>query len=195
MPTLTSGIYEVRLKTFLAQQELLNVFNYGHIGDQDGKGAILAPLWESHMATAIENVLHTAVNQARIEVECLTDNEAFLVRNLIGFQGAIAGELMPSFVVGSYRYDRFYTDTRSGWKRIGPMSEGDVNQDSFIAAYYDKMVSLAALMAAPITDGTDTFVPLIVRKEYPRPTVWTVNNISGVTPIDRVTTQNSRKSF
>ena len=109
-------------------------------------------------------------------------------------RGDRTGETMPGFVAWGFQYLRAATGDRSGSKRIGTISESDVENGNAASGVSAALNACAAALAAPIQFGLiDTWFPEILERPVAPSTVWGSHPIAGVT-YKRVTTQNSRKN-
>lgn len=198
MPIAVAGIYEVRLRTVRAGQDLFNVFFYSHTGGLNDKAAECALGFKNGNTISIQNLLSTAVTLEDILVRPIFGTS---IEHLLPYTGGEAGlqvgETMPSHIAVSFKYARSSTETNNGWKRFGPMSEGNVAGDFFNAAYVTVMDASALSFQTNLVEAGNTFEPIIFRPvdgsiKDPLPRFQTLTSVNA---LNRVSSQNSRKLY
>jgi len=197
MPIATNGIYELRLRTDRAGQDLYNVFHFLDTTGLDTHAQDLADTWKFAKTAFIRDLLSSAVTFT--DVLCFpvfgTGIEV-TVPYTGGETGNRVGESMPTYVAASLKYNRSSRETGSGWKRFGPMTEGDVVGDFFHASYVAFMDNAAVALEGAVVGASATYEPIIFRAANTAIDVTPrYQLISGVSAVNRVTTQVSRKRF
>jgi len=168
------------------------------------------------VASAISAAFQTAVSVARraisntfwssdsLEVEQVNSLSNFGEFTSYGAGTYTTGstEAVAQFIAAPLRLLRTTKETRSGWKRLAGLSEGQLAGETLTVAMLALMQTYADLLEAPLSAGGETHFPVIVRivktgvpPEPVDPTLWIYNPVSAVVPVDRVTTQNSRKFY
>ena len=159
MPIATNGIYELRLRTSRAGQDLFNVFHFLTTTGLDTHAQDLADTWKFAKTAFIQDLLSTSVTFE--DILCFpvfgTGIEV-LVPYTGGEAGVRVGETMPTPVSMSFQYARSTRETRSGWKRFGPMSEADVAGDFFVSSYLTLMNNTAAALAGTVVGAAVLFI-------------------------------------
>jgi hypothetical protein len=67
-------------------------------------------------------------------------------------------------MAASYKLNRSSTDVRNGRKSVCGLLEADVNGNGYSAAGATKWSAANAVFAAPISDGGNSWVPVILSK-------------------------------
>jgi hypothetical protein len=197
MPIASNGIYELRLRTDRAGQDLYNVFHFLDTTGLDTHAQDLADTWKIAKTAFIRDLLSSAVTF--VDILCFpvfgTGIEV-TVPYTGGETGNRVGESMPSYVATSLKYQRSSRETGSGWKRFGPMTEPDVVGDFFEAVYLSFMDNAAAALEGAVVGVSATYEPIIFRAaNTAKDPLPRYQLISSVNALNRVTTQTSRKRF
>jgi len=177
--------------TFLGE-EMSNVWHYRQ---GDGSGAVFE-LFEAFNAAVLPELL--AIQSVGVE---------YLTADIINYDnpgdfgsfsypgttlGTRAGESQPPFVTWAFRLNRTSRVTRNGQKRIGGVSEADVQNGVASSGVLTPLDNAAIAMGTIIEAGLDSYSPVIVRlTETPPIEPAIINNISEGVYV-RVSTQNSR---
>lgn len=195
MPTTAVGLYEVVLEQTFFNDTLLNVFHYLSSTSDDDVQALVAQAFDEDVMAAIAVICSTNVIFENIRVANLTGDLADA--NLTPSQpdGDVIGAVVAGFVGAAYRYNRVSKDTRNGAKRFGGMVEENILGGSFTVAYNVDLDALAVVLSAEISTVGAVLDPVIVRKPVGAGGIWTYNDVAAVQNLNRVTTQNSRKTF
>lgn len=195
MPTATSGIYEVVLEQTYQNQSIFNVFHYKHTLDLDDVQEDCADAFDQDMLPAISTIQNLSVAYTNIRASNLTGNLADfnLVPSIAA--GIVAGDVVVGFVAAPFRYNRETKDTRNGAKRFTGLSELFVKTTGFEPAFFTIMQTAALVFGTNIDVVGAIFEPIILRKPPSVGPIFTFNTITGVTAINRTTSQNSRKVF
>lgn len=195
MPTTTNGIYSVTLKGEVFGQEVINVFNYREVAGTEGEFNSLESLWQTTIFDDLQAVLAQSYFFISLDISNPTgDRPTQSFPYPVSTQGDLSGETLPPFTVASLKYNRFFTDTRNGFKRIGPATEAQQNGGIWSTGYLLLLQTLAGQLSLVLSDASNTFVPIILRAQPDPFGIYTFNNITGITVSDNVTTQNSRKA-
>lgn len=178
----------------LSGNELINVFGYH---DQLALPAPMADLvshFISDVLPDIAAITHENCFYYRVECEQVIGGAAYLDTTLSpAVQGTRVGETMPKFVAWGFEYRRVNRGERSGAKRIGLISETDVDNGEAKSTFVATLTATATALGDAIQVGiVDTWFPVILERPVPPSTSWGFHDLSGV-QYRRVTTQNSRK--
>lgn len=194
MPISNSGLYRLTTNFDIAGNKTCNVYHYRNVAGTEDKSVELATLFDTFVIANIQTVLHQDVSFSNIEVVNLTGTLAPHVYNYgVAKTGLLVGQRLPDFLSAQFKYNRFYNDTRSGSKRIGPASENEMVDNFWTPGYVALLQILEANLSAALVGAVETFVPIILGKLIDLATGWIINNISSVTCTDKVATQGSRK--
>lgn len=197
MPVATQHIYRIVQKYDRSGQELTNVFHfYGVNPIPPDPTQVLVDAFEAVITPRIALLCGIGVTFTEIVGENLMALTPIVVNTLSGVIGTRPGQGAPSFVAATFRYNRATRELRSGWKRIGPMAEADMAGNVFEGEYFGIMEASAAIFEDDLLVGGDVYEPVVIRKPtaFPAATITYVN-ITGVTAVNRTSTQNSRKGF
>lgn len=167
-------IYQVRLRQNFGDggKALENVFFFDHTAGA-GVAIDLAQVFENLMLPAI-NALQTAViKNSRLTIINLGDLSDFIEYPLTG-DGDYATDTLPAFAAVGYTLKLNTRAVRGGSKRIAGVPEsvsthGTVDD----GAYITKMNTLKTALQSELTDVSDTFLPIVV-KRIKTPVVGTV---------------------
>lgn len=172
----------------------LNVFGYHDQLALPVDGANLAPQFISDVLPDIQAVVHNFTVFTRVDVEQVIGGSGFWSVTLPGSTfGLRTGDRMPQFVAWGFRYNRAAMGVRSGAKRFGGVSEGDVDGGDASTAALILLNDLAVQLGSPLQVGlVDTWFPVILERPTPPSTTWGFHGMSGVS-YERVTSQNTRK--
>lgn len=195
MPIATSGIYEVSLRTRRSGQDLFNVFHYLAADGLNNHAADLASEFISEHAGWVEAVVSTAVTFVDVTVRPIFGSDLEHVETFPpGTAGDLVGEVTASFLTSRIRFNRETRETRSGWKRFGPLTEDAVAGDFVTANVLIALQASADALVDPLTLGVTNYTPVIFRAANtaidPLPRY---NNIVSATAFNNVTTQDTRK--
>ncbi len=197
MPIATEHIYRVVLKYDRLGQELTNVFHYFGVNPvPPDPTSVLVAQFVTDVLPRCTALCSTSVEFTEVVGENLMALTPIVNTPLTGVFGLRTGTTMPTFVAGSFRYNRATRELRSGWKRIGPMTEDDVLGTEFEPIYITQMDLSATQFGTDLNIGGDLYQPVVIKKPtvFPAATITYVN-VTSVTALNRVTTQNSRKGF
>lgn len=197
MPIATNGIYELRLRTTRAGQDLFNVFHYLAATGLDTHAQDLVDTWKIAKTSFIQNLLSTGVNFEDILCFPVFGTGIEVTVPYSGGEAGIqVGESMPTHCAVSFKYNRTTRETGSGWKRFGPMSETNAVGDFFEASYLTTMATTATALEGTVVGAAADYFPIIFRApNTAKDPLPRYQLISGVSAINRATTQTSRKRF
>lgn len=182
----------------LFSQQVCNVFYYvvaiwtGTIDIDD-----VLEKWNEDIAIPIGPNLSSQLTPGTLKWENV-DNPAETVTITGGFAGSAAGDAMPSFVAVSIRLYGETALTRSGWKRLPGIGEGNVANGelgTLVVAEFDDWAA-TSLVAPFVSDTPGDFAlePVIVgRNPDGSLNLAAVNPIVSAQTQNRVSTQNTRK--
>lgn len=197
MPVATQDIFRIIVKYDRLGQELTNVFHYFGVNPvPPDPTSLLVNQFITTVIPSMTSLVSVNVEFTEVIGENLMALTPIVVVPLTATFGQRVGATTPTFVAASFRYNRATRELRSGWKRIGPMAEEDIGGDIFETIYTTQMDLSAAVFEADLLIGADVYEPVVIRKPtvFPAATITYVN-VTSVTAVNRVTTQNSRKSF
>jgi len=179
----------------LGQTQVLNVYYYRQILGSEN-ALVLAGRFEQLMLPAVINVQSDAITHHAIEVRNVDDPLDWANLTLTSLNQGMRGTVhMPPFVAWAFRYNRASLAVRHGQKRIGGVSEQDVDAGLASAGVSANLQALAAAMGANLaTVGLENeWEPRIVRVTgVPGAYVYTDFPVNSVQYV-RVSTQNTRK--
>lgn len=198
MPTISAGLYRVRLFSIADSQEMLNVFYYRENTGSTGYDVQLWSAFDASVLPAIANIQHTAITYTNLVVDEPTTISTEYSATPTTTVGTVAGSRMNNAYAASIRLFRQTKELRSGWKRFSGLVEENVNTNSLVGAYVTLLNTAATAIAGNIAFGGRTYIPILARPPgvagNPGPT-YIYTDIVSASAVDRPTTQNSRKSF
>lgn len=195
MPTTTVGLYEVVLEQSYFTSNVLNVFHYLSNTSDDDVQLLCATAFDEDVMAALAVVGNISLKFDNIRCVNLTGTLADANITPSQADGDVVGAVVIDFVSSAFRYNRVTKDTRNGAKRFTGLVEENVTGGSFTVAYNVDLDALAVILGTDISTVGGVFSPVIVRKPVGAGGVWTFNDVVSVQNLDRVTTQNSRKTF
>lgn len=143
-------------------EEVLNVYHFREPGASATPNvAALASSFDSIYVSGVAAVQSTAVLHTTITVEQVNNGVEF-TELAISQNGLIVDpDIGPSFVSASYKLNRSSRDIRNGRKSICGVTEDDMNGNVWSANGIAKLSNLNAVFVAPISDGTNSWQPII----------------------------------
>lgn len=198
MPQITAGLYQLLLHQTIGANSLLSNFWYTQTVGENDKANELSLAFNSNILPTLALAQHTNVDYIDIEVKAIF-GAALEVHLTPGTaNGALVGTSLPAMMAASIQLQRSSTELRSGWKRISGITEEVVDSPGFEAAYMTTLDSVAVVLKGQVAFGGSTFTPVIVRR--PLTTIdqedfYRQIPVGNAVALDRVTTQNSRKTF
>lgn len=193
MPIFTTGLYEVRLRQEIFQQECINLFYYRD--DETGPAVGLE---------AIGNAFNADVYALIIEIQ----NEAALgvdlrirkfgggieaLQTLTNQDGTRMGDSTASFNAWGFILNRTNIDIRNGAKRFTGVSEMDAEGNVPTAAIENDLDAVAAAMQARlILANTAELTPVIYRRDSFIDPDW-FGSVVADSAFRKITSQVSRK--
>lgn len=196
MPLATSGIYEARLRTVRAGQDLFNVFYFYSSDGLNDNANELANLLIANYRLPVQDVLSVAVSLEDFTVTPVFGSGLEVIQaypaNTLGTQ---VGTSSPTFLVAPIRLNRPNKVLRSGWKRMGPMAETAYDGDFFTANVMIVLQACADLFATPLNGASTTYTPVIFRRPNTaiNDPAARYEEIPSATAINAVRTQDSRR--
>jgi len=178
--------------TFLGE-EMSNVWHYRQ---SDGAGAAFEffEAWNAAVLPALLDIQSVGVEYLTADIINYDNPGDFGSFSYPGTTlGERAGEAQPPFVSWAFRLNRTSRVTRNGQKRIGGVSEADVQNGIASSGVLTPLDNAAIAMGTVVEAGLDVYFPVIVRLTTTPPIEPDIiNNISEGVYV-RVSTQNSRK--
>ncbi|KKK82038.1 hypothetical protein LCGC14_2807400 [marine sediment metagenome] len=195
MPTTNAGIYEIILEQEYFTSQIRNVFHYLSTIDLDDVQELCAQAFDEDVLQAIANLAGVNMSYNLIRCKNLTGNLADAVLDPSISAGVSVGAVVADFVAVSFLYARLTKDTRNGAKRFSALTEDNIAGGGFSTAYQTVMDASATVFFTNIQTVGGIFQPIILRKPPDAMGVFTFNPLFAVQALNRVTTQNSRKTF
>lgn len=195
MPTATAGIYEVILNQDYDNELIKNVFHYRNTLGEDDVQDLCALAFDEDLLAFVQQLQNTSLNYLDIRCKNLSGIGADAIQAPSVASGLAVGTEAASFISVPFRYDRTTKETRNGAKRFAAMVEENMVANGFTAAYQAIMLTSAAAFETEISTVGGVFEPIILRRVQIPEGTFTYNAVASVTPLNRQTTQNSRKVF
>lgn len=177
-----------------AGQEYLNVYFFRRAGGA-GLADNLIDAFQANAIPDIAAILHTSMDHVRTDAFNLVDTGDFDSQIFVS-SGTNAGEVLPHFVAASLRILRADRNFRSGAKRYGRFSEGNLISNDYDAAYRAKLVTLSLTLTTQWTQAGTTW-DLVLAKRILVAGKYVLDDFSipAGAIVTGPTTQNSRKNF
>jgi hypothetical protein len=195
MPTTNVGIYEIILEQEYFTSQIRNVFHYLSTTDQDDQQDLCAQAFDEDMLQSIADLANTNLVYDLIRCKNLSGNLADAIVDPSVANGIQVGAIVADFVAVSFLYARQTKDTRNGFKRFSALIEENVLGGGFTVPFLGTMNASADIFETNISTVGGIFQPIILRKPADGMGVFTFNTLNAVQALNRVTTQNSRKTF
>ena len=194
MPVPTGGLIELTLTYDYDTETLENVYYYWNsLNNEPTSFVQISSEFDTNVATP-EALIHSDLVQfINIRARTVLGNLPDLNTVPTTANGARPGDGLPSFTAVSAKLAGTTKDTRAGAKRYGGLWEGDITGNLLSVAYQAVFDTFLPNLLLPVSDGVNTYVPVIYSKPKPtRPTDF-VNEVIGASRNLFATTQNSRK--
>lgn len=195
MTTPSSGLIEVTLSGTFLGRPWANVFHYWN---QDAGGVVQ----KAALATSFNA-------QVANRLPLLSSDKVFYdnikIRDMIGITpdyeqapsqptGQVGGDALPAF--NTYRYLYSVTDktTRKGWKRYPGVVEANQADGSLTAAAFSAHQAEELSFLQPITNTTQSYLPVIFGgPTLGNPTRFVINIVNGISAQQKLGSQVSRR--
>jgi len=197
-------IYEVILKGAYAGAPTLNTFHYRCSIISQPTALLVAENFRDETLQSIVTTQLTGQTYSAIDVIDHMD-----ILNFATLNPAETGDRTPvnsvaPFVCWSLQLLRTSRDMRSGWKRFSGLDEADISGTVFSAGFIAFVTAAQAGIIQPLNIDLLS-LPLVIVRDGPTPstplidpddpTTWLYTDVGGSAFPNRVTTQNSRKTF
>lgn len=145
--------------------EWANVWHYQSNNDDTGQAAGLAAAWNTEWLNAIKGIMNVQVAITHTHVIDVPDTGDYADSVHIGVLGTFGGgsTRMPPAYTNSYTLNTSGSVIRHGFKRFIGMDETMMDSGNPSSAFNTASGVLEAKFDNPISDGTHTFTPMIVR--------------------------------
>jgi hypothetical protein len=174
--------------------EFLNVFGYHDQLALPVAIGELATQFAAVIVPVLAGLMVGGMKITRVETEQVIGGTEYVDTVLAPpASGVRSGDRLPSFNAWGFTLHRATAGKRSGAKRVGMISETDVNLG--VASDEMSVILNAAAVSfqSPLQVGlVNTWFPVILERPKLPLTVWGFHDLAGVT-YSRVTTQNTRK--
>ena len=195
MPITAVGLYEVVLEQSYFNSNVLNVFHYLSNTSDDDVQDLCATAFDEDVMAAIAVIQGANVIYDNIRCKNLTGTLADFNQIPSQVDGDVAGAVTADFIGAAFRYNRVSKETRNGAKRFAGMVEENIVGGNFTVAYNVDLDALAVVLSADISTVGGVFAPIILHKPPDGGGNWTYNELQSAVNLNRLTTQNSRKTF
>ena len=193
MPIFSTGLYEIRLRQELFQQECVNLFYYRD--DETGPAVGL-----SQIGIAFNGTVYAAMLQVQNENVLGIDLRVRKLgggieelQTLTGQDGTRPGESTASFNAWGFILNRTNIDIRNGAKRIAGVSEDDAEgnlPDAMIQTDLDAVA--VTFQQRLVLANTAELTPVIFRRESFTDPDW-FGSVVADSSFRKITSQVSRK--
>lgn len=176
------------------ETEFINVFGYH---DQLALPVAMSELVNHFLTDVLPDlaaVVASIMFYTRLECEQVIGGSLYIDHVIDPpVQGLRSGDFLPLFNAWGFEFRRANRGERSGAKRLGAITENDVDAGAADATIHPLLVAAAAAMGSPIQIGlVNTWFPVILERPVPPATAWGFHDLNDVL-YKRVTTQNTRK--
>ncbi len=195
MPVTSVGLYEIVLEQLYFGDINLNVFHYLSNTSDDDAQELASLAFDEDVMAALAVIQSDNLVYTNIRCKNITGNLADFNRIPSQVDGDVAGADAAGFVGAGFRYNRTTKETRNGGKRFSAMVEENITGGTFTVAYNIDLDALAVVLSAEISTVGQVLSPVILRKPDDGAGNWTYNVLQSAVNLNRVTTQNSRKTF
>lgn len=198
MPQISDDLYQVILSQSIGNNTMQNVFWYVDMSSGTGSAIGVWNAFDSDIMPILAPRQHSNVNYDSLTVIPVFDDGLEYTAVPSTTAGTQVGTPLPAFMVASIRLARSSRELRSGWKRFSGITEDIVSSPGFTTTYMTGLQTLADALAGDIDNAGPTYRPHIVRKPMTtkaQEAFYRAIPVSAGVALDRVTSQNSRKTF
>lgn len=193
----TGEFYELTLVQRVQNETMLNVWHYEQTAGVALAASILLAQWQADVLPDISAIQSDDVAYSRIVVQNLvTESDNAEDVTPTPAVGGVTDNPTPLMLALVYRSARPDLSKRYSYKRFGGIASGLLTSPIFNASHAN-VQALGTAMAASIVTGSNTFVPIQLRKVYPGgglPPVLTKRyTITVWTPQTQPGSQDSRR--
>lgn len=181
-------------------KQFANVYHYRRTTTTvEASKSEIADEFDAAVVPVIVAALNARANISQITVRCVNDATDATYSKSVNHDGAIAGESLPSYVVGTIRLNTAVRGRSGrGRKHFGPLSEADTTGDIITGAALTRMQTLRDALDNPFTDATgNIFVPCVVSRHLSQltanPTTVAANDVNACVLNTTVSTLRRRK--
>lgn len=195
MPTPVSGLIRVTLSGTYLGNSWANVYHYWN--EDSGpvtEKILLANDFNSKVANPLATMMSNLVDIDLIKIEDVLGITNDWAQPPSNTSGNKPGDCLARFTAFQYLYSVSNKETRKGHKRYVGVVEGDTDQGLLNSAALLERQSHEATFFASLVNSTQTYRPVVYGgPTLSNPTRSVVNLVNGVTALQGLTTQNSRK--
>lgn len=172
--------------------ETVNVYYYAGMNEVSSVDDLCSNFSET-VINPLLPLMHGASAFTELQFQGVKGDFGFTVKPLTA-AGSASGEGLPPYASWDFTYLRQQLGERNGYKRIGGLSESQQGYGIPTPSALALLNLAAAGMASTITDGTNSYTPVIHRTRVNRIPVHPAKyyGISTVA-FSKIGTQNSRK--
>ncbi len=193
MAVVTAGLYKVILEQFYSAQIILNTFWYLNSLGSDDEQDKAATAFDEDILPILKLIQDDSLTYTSIRVVNVTGTLADFVLTPTTGGGTVVGAPVNTFTAAGIRLNRTTKETRNGQKRFAGMTEENMGNQTWIAAYVTLLEDLAAVLVADISTVGGIFESVIASQDPITPSNWFANPIASATVNSFVTSQVSRK--
>lgn len=194
MPAVTNDLFKVVLKGTYFSQVWNNVHWYYNVSGVGNLNLLnVADSFEAKVLAFYADVMaiEVTIDEIRVSHENGVLADVIITPSIAA--GVVVGTPMAPFMAARINLERTTKETRIGRKMILGLIEENTGATSFAGTYNAELGDLGTALEDSLDMGgaLDNLLAVIVRTVTP--TTWIYNLISGSTPVNQPTTQNSRK--
>ena len=195
MPTPTQGLIRVTLSGTYLGNNWANVYYYWNAdAGTVMQKVLLADSFNAQVANRLATLMSDKVTLDQILIQDVLGITNDWAQPPTDTTGNLTGDALSRFVCFVYRYTVFNKETRVGFKRYVGVVEGDQADGSLTPTALSRNQAEESSFFQPITNTTQSYQPVIYGGPTPsQPMRSVVNVVTGITALQTLSTQNSRK--
>jgi len=150
-------LFEVLHKHSIGQTQLLNVYQVERANSGEN-AATVSDGFQNDILPVLRLFQDNQVVNDSLEIRNLGDALDFGSFSLGSAPGLRAGTETSDFMAGSVKFPRLRSDMKAGFKRYGPINEGDMDGNDLVAATITLLNNIGAALVADWTSSIDSHV-------------------------------------
>lgn len=187
-------VYELKLSGNTLGQTVLNIFYYEMTVGSGGGASELGLTFYGNVVLSLLPIVSSDTTYTDIEIRNLANGQDFYVNNF-SVNGTRGGTSATSFVAWGFRLNPVNVNFRAGGKRIGSVSNVDINDNAPVSGILSALNTVAADFGKALIQSGNTYRPRIKHQlpiiDTNAPIEYDYINV-GSAEFARVTSQRTR---
>ena len=193
MPIPTGGLIQLTLSGSYGGNTINNVFSYWNSLDIEPISFVgLAVDWDTKLLGDIASIINDFVTFDTITLRTIFGTLPDFVAIPSLATGARVGDASASSSAMGFLYSPTTKEVHPGGKRFVGVTEADTINNGYTVAFFTLLQTVATALQASITDGVNSFEPVVASRPKPTRATWAVGDVASITPYSTVRHQVSR---